>query len=66
VLVKKGGDIRRYHDALLKDVCAYFVENAIEKFEKEHGVIGQALTDYVIGFLGVRFNSGDGGDPYYP
>ena len=28
--------------------------------------LSQALTDFVIGFLNKRFNSGDGGDPYYP
>ena len=67
LLVKKGGDTKRYHDALLKDECAYLVERAIADFGVQHRACGQALTDYVIGFLGERFNSSDdGGDPYYP
>jgi len=59
LFVKKGGDTKRYRDALLNIECAYSVENAIAEFGKEHGVCGQALTDFVISFLDKRFNSGD-------
>ena len=68
MLVKKGGDTRRYRDALLKDKCVFAVEDAIADFGMEHGVCCQALMVYVIGALRARFDERDeaGGFPYYP
>jgi len=66
LLVKKGGDTKWYCDALWKLECAYMVEDVIAKFGRQHGVCGQALTGYVVGFLHRRLHSGDGNDPYYP
>ena len=67
LLVKKGGDTRQYCDAFLKDECVFVVVDAIADFGVQHGIDGQALTDYVIGALHERINrSDDVGDPYYP
>ena len=67
LLVKKCGDTKRYRDAFLKDECVYMVERAIADFGVQHGIYGQALTDYVSGALYERINgSDDGGDPYCP
>ena len=66
MLVKKGGNPKRYCDAIRKLECAYIVEDAIAKFGRQHGVCGQALTEYVIGFLHRRLHSGDVNDSYYP
>jgi hypothetical protein len=66
LLVRKGGNTKRYHGFLWKLECAYLVEDDIAEFGRQHEVCGQALTDYVIGYLYKRLNSGDGGDPYYP
>jgi hypothetical protein len=65
LLLKKGGDARRYRDALLKDKCAYLVEGAIAEFGLWHGVCRNALSSYVQGFLYRRLYEGDGKDPYY-
>ena len=61
LLVKKGGDTRRFCDALLKDKCGVVVEDAIADFGREHGICPQALTDYVIGALYERINGSDDG-----
>ena len=67
LLVKKGGNTRRYRDAFLKDECVFVVVDAIADFGMEHGICHQALMDYVIGAIHERINgSSDGGDPYYP
>ena len=67
LLVKKYGDTKRYRDAFLKDECVYMVERAIADFGVQHGIDGQALTDYVSGALHERINgSNDGFDPYCP
>ena len=67
LLVKKGGNIRRYRDAFLKDEFVFVVVDAIADFGGQHWIGSQALTDYVISALHERINrSGDGGDPYYP
>ena len=65
LLVKKGGNTKRYRDALLKLECAYLVEGEIAEFGRQHGVCSLALTDYVSCFLDKRLRSGDGGDPYF-
>jgi hypothetical protein len=65
LLLKKGGDARRYRDALLKDECAYLVKGAIAEFGMQHGVCRDALSSHVQGFLYRRFYEGDGQDPYY-
>ena len=67
LLVKKGGDTRRYRDAFLEDECVFVVVYAIADFGMEHGICRQALTDYKIGALHERINrSGYCRDPYYP
>ena len=66
LLIKKGGDTRRYSVTMIKDECVFVVECMFAEFGVQHGIGGQALTDYVIGYLYKRLNSGDGGDPYYP
>ena len=67
LLVKKGGDTRRYCDALLKDKCVFVMEDAIADFGVQHGISSQALTDYVIGALHERINRvNDCGHLYYP
>jgi len=55
----------RYQDALLKDECAYLVEDAIAEFSMRHGVCRNALSSHVQGFLCGRLNEHDGQDPYY-
>ena len=66
-LVNKGGDTRRYRNALLKDECVFVVEDAIADFGVQHGIGSQALTDYVIGDLHERINRvNDCGHLYYP
>ena len=59
LLVKKGGNTRRYGDAFLKDKCLFAVVDAIADFGLQHGINGQALTDYVIGALHERINRSD-------
>ena len=67
ILVKKGGDTKRYHDALMKDECVLVVEHAIADFRVQHGIDGRALTVYVIGALHEGFDEKDNdGDPCYP
>ena len=67
MLVKKGGDTRRYSDALKKDKCVFVVERTIAEFRVQHGIGGQALTDYVIRALREKINEEDDcGDPYHP
>ena len=66
LLVKKGGNPKRYHDAVLKVECGYLVEDLIVNFGRRHGVCCDALTDYVGGFLHCRLFGGDGLDTYYP
>ena len=63
--MKKGGNARRYRDALLKDKCAYLVKNAIAGFGVQQGVSRDALTSHVQGFMRRRLYVGDGQDPYY-
>ena len=47
LLLRKGGNARRYRDALLKDECAYLVEGAIADFGMRHGVCRNALLSHV-------------------
>ena len=42
------------------------MEDLIADFGRQHGVCGDALTNYVGGFLHKRLFSGDGLDTYYP
>jgi hypothetical protein len=65
LLLRKGGDTRRYRDALLKDKCAFFVKVAIAEFGMQHGVCRNALLSHVQVFLSRRLYEGDGQDPYY-
>ena len=65
LLLKKGGDAKRYRDSLLKDECGYLVEDAIAGFGLQHGVCRNALSSYVQGFLYRRLYEDDGHDPYY-
>ena len=66
LLVKKGGNTRQYCDAFLKDECVFVVVDAIADFGVQHGIDGQALTDYAIRALHERINrSDDAGDLYY-
>jgi len=66
LLVKKSGSPKRYRDAVLKFECGYLVEDLIADFWSQHGVCGDALTNYVGGFLHKRLFSGDGLDTYHP
>ena len=51
----------------MKDECVFVVKRAIADFGAQHGINGNALTEYVIGALHEGFNEkDDGGDPYYP
>jgi hypothetical protein len=65
LLLQKGGSPASYHDAVLKVECGNLVEDLIAGFGRRHGVCGDALTNYVGGFL-HRLFSGDRLDPYYP
>ena len=65
-MVNKSGDPKRYHDALLKVKCGYFVEDLIANFGRRHGVGSDALTYYVGGILHDRVFGGDGLDTYCP
>ena len=66
LLVKKGGNPKRYCDAALKVGCGYLVEDLIANFGRWHGVFGDVLTSYVGGFLHERLFGGDGLDTYHP
>ena len=63
--MRKGGEPKRYRDALLKDKCAYLVKNTIAGFGLQHGVCRDALSSHVQGFLCRRLYEGDGQEPYY-
>ena len=51
LLVKNGGNTKRYHDAVLKVECGNLVEDLIAGFGRRHVVSGDALTYY----MGVFF-----------
>ena len=55
----------RYRDALLKDECAYLLEDAIAEFRMRRGVCRNALLSHVQLFLCGRLNERDGQDLYY-
>ena len=65
LLLKKGGDARRYRDAHLKGECAYLVKGAIAEFGMQHGVCRNALSSYVQRFLYRRLYEDGWRDPYY-
>jgi hypothetical protein len=65
LLLRKGGDPTRYQDALLKDECAYLIEDTIAEFGMRHRVCRSALLSHVQFFLYRRLYEGDGQDPYY-
>ena len=66
LLVKKGGSPARYRDAVLKVEYGYLVEDLIADSGRRHGVCGDALTNYVGGFLHERLFGGDRLDTYHP
>ena len=64
LLVKKGGNTMHYCDVLMKHECVFVVDHAFGHFGVQHGIGGNAITDYVIGALHESFyERDDGGYP---
>ena len=66
IVGEEGWQPQRYCVAVIKVKCGYLVEDLIADFWRRHGVCGDALTNYVGGFLHKKLFSGDKLDTYYP